>query len=463
MIFKLFYILYYQLYFKIVNKLNNILDKDNFSKRANRYLQLTSQVGGLLTRLGVNKLGLGINKDKHATNLKNNLGEFKGPIMKIAQLLSMIPDALPAEYSNQLMQLQSHAPPMGELFVKRRMINELGNNWDNNFLNFNKSASYAASLGQVHKAKLKNGNLVACKLQYPDMRSAVEVDLNQFEVILKLFEKYNKAIKTKKIFLEIKDRLIEEINYDNEIKNMKFFEKIFKFDKSVNIPKVYKEFSTKRLITMSWLEGHTLDEVIKYSKNRKYLLEKIATNIFNAWYMPFYKFCVIHGDPHFGNYSFKNNGDINLFDFGCVRFFPTSFVKAVLNLYYALEKKDEDLTIEAYKSWGFKKINKKLIKILNLWASYIYGPLLEDKKRLIQGENNKGYGINVANNVYKELKKIGGIEPPKEFVFMDRAAIGMGSLFMKLNVKLNWHEKFNNLIKDFDEKKILKKRESVIV
>ena len=106
--------------------------------------------------------------------------------------------------------------------------------------------------------------------------------------------------------------------------------------------------------------------------------------------------------------------------------------------------------------------HKELIKILNLWASYIYGPLLEDKKRLIQGDKNRGYGIDVANNVYKELKKIGGVEPPKEFVFMDRAAIGMGSLFMKLGVKLNWHKLFKDLIKDFDEKRILKERNKII-
>ena len=443
--------------------MNNILDKDKFSKRASRYIQLTGQVGGLLTKLGANRfLGVNIDKDKHALNLKKDLGEIKGPFMKIAQFISMIPDALPIEYSNQLIQLQSHAPSMGELFVKRRMENELGENWKNFFLDFNTSASYAASLGQVHKAKLKNGDLVACKLQYPDMQSAVNVDLNQFRIILNLFEKYNKAIKTKKIFLEIKDRLVEEIDYENEINNIKIFKKIFEFNKFVNIPKIYRNCSTKRLITMSWLEGQSLDEMLRYSKNKKNLSERIATNIFNTWYMPFYKFCVIHGDPHFGNYSFKKNGDINLFDFGCVRFFPIKFVKAVLNLYYALEKKDEDLMVEAYKTWGFKKINKKLIKVLNLWASYIYGPLLEDKKRLIQGEKKKGYGFDIVNNVYKELRKIGGVEPPKEFVFMDRAAIGMGSLFMKLDVKLNWHNLFKNLIKDFDELRILKERNKII-
>ncbi len=443
--------------------MNNILDKDKFSKRANRYIQLTGQVGGLLAKLGANRfLGVDIDKNKHALNLKKDLGEVKGPFMKIAQLISMIPDALPIEYSKQLMQLQSHAPSMGESFVRRRMANELGEDWTKFFLNFNTTASYAASLGQVHKAKLKNGDMVACKLQYPDMQSAVNADLNQFKLILNLFEKYNKAIKTKKIFSEIKDRLIEEIDYEDEIKNINIFEKIFKFDKSVNIPKIYRNSSTKRLITMTWLDGQSLDNILLISKNKKELSERIAINIFNAWYMPFYKFCVIHGDPHFGNYTFKKNGDINLFDFGCVRFFPINFVKAVLNLYYALEKKDEDLTVEAYKAWGFKKINKKLIKILNLWASYIYGPLLEDKKRLIQGEKNRGYGLDIANNVYKELKKIGGVEPPKEFVFMDRAAIGMGSLFMKLDVKLNWHKLFKDLINDFDEKRILKERDRII-
>ena len=342
------------------------------------------------------------------------------------------------------------------------MANELGENWQKFFLNFNTTASYAASLGQVHKAELKNGDIVACKLQYPDMESAVTADLNQFKIILNLFEKYNKVIKTKKIFSEIKDRLVEEIDYENEIRNINIFEKIFKFNKSVNIPKIYRNSSTKRLITMSWLEGQSLDNILLNSRNKKELSERIAINIFNAWYMPFYKFCVIHGDPHFGNYTFKKNGDINLLDFGCVRFFPINFVKAVLNLYYALEKKDEDLTVEAYKTWGFKKINKKLIKILNLWASYIYGPLLEDKKRLIQGEKNRGYGLDVANNVYKELKKTGGVEPPKEFVFMDRAALGMGSLFMKLDVKLNWHKLFKDLISDFDEKRILKERNRIM-
>ena len=441
--------------------MNKILDKDTFSKRLNRYFQVTSQVGGIVTRIGANKyLGLNTDQKKNAHNLQEKFGQAKGPFMKIAQLLAMIPDAIPKDYANQLMKLQTNAPPMGEYFVRRRMKNELGENWKKKFINFNETSSFAASFGQVHKAKLNNGRLVACKIQYPDMLSTVKADLVQLKVVLNLFEKFNKVIKTSKIHSEIKERLFEEIDYIKEAQNINIFNRIFKNETKINIPNIFSKYTTSKLITMSWLDGRSIHHLFTSSNNK--LKEKVATNIFNAWYKPFYSFAIIHGDPHFGNYTFTKNGNINLFDFGCIRIFPVNFVKAVINLYYALQKKDIDLAVEAYKTWGFKKINKELIKILNLWASYIYGPLLENKKRFIQGDGKKGYGFEIANEVYKKLKKIGGVEPPKEFVFIDRAAIGMGSLFMKLNVRLNWYELFNNLIKDFELNHIKKKQEEIL-
>ena len=254
--------------------------------------------------------------------------------------------------------------------------------------------------------------------------------------------------------------MFEEIDYIKEAQNINIFNRIFKNETKINIPNIFSKYTTSKLITMSWLDGRPIHHLFTSSNNK--LKEKVATNIFNAWYKPFYSFAIIHGDPHFGNYSFTKNGNINLFDFGCIRIFPVNFVKAVIDLYYALERKDIDLAVEAYKTWGFKKINKELIKILNLWASYIYGPLLENKRRFIQGDGKKGYGFAIANKVYKKLKQIGGVEPPKEFVFIDRAAIGMGSLFMKLNVRLNWYELFNNLIKDFELIHIKKKQEEIL-
>jgi predicted unusual protein kinase regulating ubiquinone biosynthesis (AarF/ABC1/UbiB family) len=176
--------------------------------------------------------------------------------------------------------------------------------------------------------------------------------------------------------------------------------------------------------------------------------------MFKTWYLPFYKYGVIHGDPHLGNYSVNNDFRINLLDFGCIRFFKASFVKGVIDLYNAIKTNDEELAVHAYESWGFENISKKLIDILNIWAKFLYSPLLEDKSIKMHETNSSLYGAEAASKVHKELKKIGGVKPPREFVFMDRAAIGMGSVFLHLDAKVNWYREFNYLINDFNLKKM---------
>jgi predicted unusual protein kinase regulating ubiquinone biosynthesis (AarF/ABC1/UbiB family) len=171
--------------------------------------------------------------------------------------------------------------------------------------------------------------------------------------------------------------------------------------------------------------------------------------MFKAWYLPFYKYGIIHGDPHLGNYSANNNFKINLLDFGCIRFFKASFVKGVIDLYHAIKNNDEDLAVNAYESWGFENISKQLIETLNIWAKFLYSPLLEDKSIKMHDTNSSVYGAEAASKVHNELKKIGGVKPPREFVFMDRAAIGMGSVFLHLDAKINWYREFNNLIENF--------------
>ena len=165
--------------------------------------------------------------NKNAEDLSKALGNLKGPIMKIAQLLSTVPDLLPKEYTNELAKLQSNAPPMGWLFVKRRMAAELSQNWQKEFKEFDKEATRAASLGQVHKALLNNDDVVACKLQYPDMQSAVSADLSQLKMIFSIYQSYNKAIKTDEVYKEITERLNEELDYERERKLMSVFRNIF--------------------------------------------------------------------------------------------------------------------------------------------------------------------------------------------------------------------------------------------
>jgi predicted unusual protein kinase regulating ubiquinone biosynthesis (AarF/ABC1/UbiB family) len=193
------------------------------------------------------------------------------------------------------------------------------------------------------------------------------------------------------------------------------------------------------------------------------LRNAIAYNMFRAWYVPFYEFGVIHGDPHLGNYTVLANGEVNLLDFGCIRVFEPKFVKGVIDLYRALRDQDHDLAVHAYESWGFTGISRAMIDVLNIWAEFVYAPLLEDKARRIQDSDSGLYGASVAAKVHRELRRLGGIQPPREFVLVDRAAIGLGSVFMHLKAEINWHRLFHDLIRDFDVDAMVTRQQAALV
>ncbi len=409
---------------------------------------------------GQKLLGLKADRKKQAERLRLALGGLKGPLMKVAQILSSIPDVVPKEYAVELAQLQADAPPMGWPFVRRRMTAELGPDWESKFKSFEHEACAAASLGQVHKAVGHDGHLLACKLQYPDMISAVEADLRQLKMMMAVFEHYDRAVSTREVQKEVADRLHEELDYVREARHMRLYALMHEHTKNVFIPEPVEALSTDRLLTMRWLEGKRLGRIAETRPIED--RNQVAVNMFNAWYTPFYDYGVIHGDPHMGNYTVRKDNGINLLDFGCVRVFPVHLVKGVLMLYEALRREREDEAVEAYRIWGFSKPSKKLVETLNIWARFIYAPLLEDKTRPIDETNTGLYGRETANRVHAELRKIGGVSVPREFVFMDRAAVGLGSVFLKLDAKINWYRTFQEVIKDFDAGALEKRQKKAL-
>ena len=429
-------------------------------KRLGRYARVSTAMGGLAAKVAGEKfLGLKINRDDHANALKQALGNLRGPLMKVAQLLSTIPDALPPEYARELQQLQANAPPMGWPFVKRRMQAELGPDWEDKFEGFPRTAAAAASLGQVHKAVTKKGEVVACKLQYPDMQSAVEADLKQLKLIFSLYEAYDKAIQTKYITQEVADRLHEELDYLREAKHAKLYAAILKDEKAVHIPRVVDALCGPRLLTSTWLDGKS---ILDFKKAPIATRNQIALNLFRAWYVPLYDCGVIHGDPHLGNYSVRDDLSINLLDFGCVRVFPAKFIKGILDLYKALETGNRDMAASAYEAWGFKNLSKELLDVLNVWARFLYGPLLEDRVRTIGRSEGTIYGRETAVQVHQKLREFGGVAVPREFVFMDRAALGLGSVFIHLQAEVNWHRLFHELTADFDADALDKRQKAAL-
>lgn len=282
-------------------------EKNRFSARALRYGRVGANVGSVAARIAATRLfGLDPARDREAASLAVALGGLKGPIMKVAQLLATIPEALPAEYAAELGQLQSQAPAMGWPFVRRRMAAEFGPDWETKFASFAHEAAASASLGQVHRAMSHDGRALAAKLQYPDMQSAVEADLAQLGILFSIHARMRPAIETSEMRKEIAARLREELDYDLEARHMRLYGLIFKNDPLIRVPEVIPELSTKRLLTMTWLDGRRL---LHYTSRGLEQRNQIARAMFRAWWYPFSHYGVIHGDPHLGNYTVFEEGE----------------------------------------------------------------------------------------------------------------------------------------------------------
>jgi predicted unusual protein kinase regulating ubiquinone biosynthesis (AarF/ABC1/UbiB family) len=439
-------------------------EANRLTARAARYARVGANVGGVAARMAGARLMGGGTDASTAAALARALGGLKGPMMKVAQMMATVPDLLPPEYADALATLQNDAPPMGAAFVKRRMQAELGPDWLARFGIFDYQPAAAASLGQVHKATSREGARLACKLQYPDMRSAVEADLKQLDMLLAIHRRMNPAIDTREIAKEIAARIREELDYRREAKHAAIYRAILAAEADVRVPGVHPDLSTERLLTLDWLDG---DKLLTFKRADQETRNRIGAAMFKAWWLPFSRFGVIHGDPHLGNYTvFSEDGaaaGINLLDYGCIRIFPTRFVAGVVDLYEGLRGNDPARVVHAYESWGFTGLTRELVETLNIWARFIYGPLLEDRVRTIADGVAPGrYGRREAFQLQQALKRMGPLVVPREFVFMDRAAIGLGSVFLHLDARLNFHRLFSAALGDFSQEAVGTRQAAVL-
>ncbi|NWG54994.1 MAG: AarF/ABC1/UbiB kinase family protein [Hydrogenophilaceae bacterium] len=426
-------------------------ERDRLSARIGRVAQVGANMGGAAAAYAAARL-TGGDDAQIAKAIRDALGKSKGPLMKVAQLVATIPELLPEAYADEFRKLQSHAPAMGWPFVDRRMRTELGADWKKKFEFFEQEAAHAASLGQVHRAITKAGDEVACKLQYPDMASAVEADIGQLKTLLNLFKTMDNTIDSSEAIEEVSERLREELDYEREAKHMRLFGAMLQ-DKAAYVPVPQEGLCTKRLITMTWLSGRGLLHYVDADQETR---NRIAALLFTVWWGPMTRYAVIHGDPHLGNYSFTDENEnrasaLNLLDFGCVRIFPPRFVEGVVLLQASLKRDDRDGVAHAFEIWGFRNLNNALIDALSIWARFIYAPLIDDRVRTIaDGVKPSEYGRKEVGEVRRRLKTLGPVLIPREFVFMDRAALGLGAAFLHLKAELNFARMFEDSVGAFD-------------
>ncbi|MBX9750517.1 MAG: AarF/ABC1/UbiB kinase family protein, partial [Roseococcus sp.] len=259
----------------------------------------------------------------------------------------------------------------------------------------------------------------------------------------------------------------EELDYTREASHQRLYSLILADEPRVHVPTPIDHLTTRRLLTMTWLKGGS---ILKRLEEEPSLEERnlYAEALFQAWYKPVYRYGVIHGDPHLGNYQVRQPGvhdeagGISLLDFGVVRIFPPSFITGVITLYEAVRDGDDEKAHHAFESWGFRNLSRETMLVLKSWADFLYEPLLEDKVRLIQQSDDPTQGRRVAQAVHEGLKRTGGVKIPREFPLMDRAAIGLGSVFFRLKAERNWHRMFNELIEDYSEEKLAQRQAAAL-
>ena len=440
-------------------------EANRLSGRLSRYARVGTGVGGLAARrIGARAFGREADRGAQAVDLARVLGSLKGPLMKVAQLAATIPDVLPPEYAVELQKLQAEAPPMGPAFVRRRMRAELGDGWEERFASFERQPAAAASLGQVHRAAAPDGTALACKLQYPDMDSAVEADLSQLGVILAVQRRFSPEIDTREVLKELSARLREELDYGREARHIRLYGAMLAELGHVRVPEVVAGLSTRRLLTMTWLDGTRL---LSYADHPLDDRNRIATALFHAWWSPFAHYGVIHGDPHLGNYSvFEADGapaGLNLLDYGCIRIFPPRFVEGVIELYRGFQHDDRSRVVEAYRIWGFKDLSDEMVDTLSLWARFIFAPLIDDRVRTVaDGVEPHKYGRREVWQVKQALKPKGPLTIPREFVLMNRAAVGLGAVFLHLKAELNFHRLFEAEIEGFDRETLAARQSAAL-
>jgi predicted unusual protein kinase regulating ubiquinone biosynthesis (AarF/ABC1/UbiB family) len=277
---------------------------------------------------------------ENARQVFNEFSKLRGTALKIAQSLSMDQGVLPDEFADIMSESQYSVPPINKALVRDIIKRELGDYPENLFAEFTPDAIAAASIGQVHRATLKSGEDVAIKIQYPNVRNTISSDLSLAKTLMKRFVK--KGADLDEYFDEIRDTLLEETDYEQEAEYLNFFYGRFDQDYIIT-PKLYEDYSTKKVLTMSFIEGKHLKEFLNDDPTQQ------ERNNYGQLLWDFFHDQVdqrdfIHADTHPGNFMITDEGNLGVIDFGCVKKFPETFTRNYMSLLpHHLEKTEEEI------------------------------------------------------------------------------------------------------------------------
>jgi predicted unusual protein kinase regulating ubiquinone biosynthesis (AarF/ABC1/UbiB family) len=360
------------------------------------------------------------------------MGNMKGAFMKLGQILSFATEVVPENARQALAKLQMDAPPMSFAIVRSVIEQDFGADLSALFRRFDEEPLAAASIGQVHRARLHGGQEVVVKVQYPGVAAAIESDLRASQGLAFMVSAINHNIDAQGVVDEVKERLFEELDYGKELRNQQLFHALWRGHPLIRVPRVYPELSSARVITQEYCAGLGFTEFAQSAtaEEKRRCVFAINDFVFDSMF----RHCVFNADPHPGNYILQSDGGVVFLDYGCVKFFRPEFIRDLQALNRSLLHDDRA---------SFETLLKKMEVVLpgkpyeleELWAFFCYhtAPFRVDQEFAFTKE-----WVREAFAVMDPTKQT-RINLPKDFVFLNRITFGLNSIMLSLEGRENFH------------------------
>jgi predicted unusual protein kinase regulating ubiquinone biosynthesis (AarF/ABC1/UbiB family) len=376
---------------------------------------------------------------KNAMRIVESSKQLRGAFMKATQILSMRDDLFPTEAVDVLSVVQSSVPPMDHRLIRKRIVDELGAEPEKLFASFEPEAFAAASLGQVHRARLASGEEVVVKIQYPGVEKTVKSDLQNAKALIQTLKLVardvmrNRDMDYRGVYDELKSRMEEELDYELEGANIELFRKLYADDPEIVIPRVIHERTTRRVITLSYVDGYKIRDILAPGVDQS-LKDWVMLKLYDITWQQLLCFGILHVDPHPGNYLVTHHPKLGILDFGCIRILPPDLRDAYRDLNRALLEDDEALFRDSLLRLEFlnpEDDHGPMREILRR----LFAPLLADRK--------------VDPREYKSMEELsaavqGGLaagywKAPPHRVFLDRVLLGIDGYLKLAGTVANWH------------------------
>ncbi len=383
--------------------------------------------------------------ESNAEDIYNGLKTMKGSALKVAQMLSMEKSILPRAYVEKFSLSQFSVPPLSAPLVVKSFKNYFGKHPSDMFDSFNLTSVNAASIGQVHQAE-KNGEKLAVKIQYPGIAKSISSDLALVKPIaMKMFN--IKGKNSDRYFQEVEDKLTEETNYVLEFKQSVEIAEACAHIPNLKFPTYYKELSSDRILTMSWMEGIHLSEFTGQEMDQE-TSNKLGQALWDFYMFQMHQLKKVHADPHPGNFLVNKEGELIVIDFGCMKSIPDDFYIP----YFELAKKEhiEDPVYFEKKLYELEILREddspeELVFFKNLFhemLSLFTQPFHQDEFDFSDAqffESIAELGSKYAKS--SELKEMNGNRGSKHFIYINRTFFGLYNLMFDLKAT---HVKINN-------------------